>query len=65
MSIVARRLRQAAQIGAVGSNRVDIVVAVAIAGKRDAVAFRRPRGEVLMTCSLGQDRHDTCFDVDK
>src|SRR5689334_5045343 len=48
MAIIAPRIRQAAQIGAVGLNGVDLKVTVTIAGECDAVSLGRPLGKVVV-----------------
>src|SRR6476620_4926302 len=42
MSIVPRRMRQPLEASTVGTNSIDLVVAVTLAGERDPVAARRP-----------------------
>ena len=48
MTVVARRVREAAKVRSVRFNRVNLEVAVTIAYERDSISFWRPLREVVV-----------------
>src|SRR5262245_3252349 len=65
MRVVAGNPRDAPQTGTIRPNRVDLpVVVLSIAGERDLIALRRPRGKVVvLSLSVSQHRDATAVDV--